>query len=76
MAADVVCRWCGEPQHKNAMTGRATGLYCPIVKALNFNDFGAVVRVEYFSPADFGTPSRSEPDEPAGGDYPKLGSDA
>lgn len=66
------CRWCGEPEHINAVTGAATGLYCPLVKAFGLNDQGAIVRVEFFTPADWPAARATEDDDDVP-DYPRLG---
>lgn len=68
------CRWCGEAEHKNSMTGRTTGMYCPMVRAFEFNDAGQVTRVEYLTPRDCVTTRNTAPDDEAGNEYPRLGS--
>ena len=45
----IPCRWCGEVH--------GPGEHCPLVKALNFDPAsGKVTRVEFLTPADFGSP--------------------
>lgn len=54
------CRWCGQFH----------GPACPIVKAMDLDLYGNVIRVEFLTPADMVRPSPQEPPQP---NYPKLG---
>lgn len=67
---DTRCRWCGADAHKDAMTGKAMGMWCPLVRAFNFNDFGRVSRVEFLTPRDCASRTEAQDD---GEPYPTLG---
>ncbi len=50
------------------------GPLCPYVKALEFDGTGAIVRVEFLTPADFGTRTIEDGDgtKVSQPDYPRL----
>lgn len=54
------CRWCSSVH---------AGEHCPLVKAVNFDHYGAITRIEFLTPADYGPGATVEP-EP---DYPRKG---
>ena len=63
---DLPCRWCGDKH----------GRLCPFVKALEFDGDQKVTRVEFLTPADFGSNRHELEDtrEPDDDDpYPRLG---
>ena len=60
-------------QHKCPRCAQLHGIEaCPYVKAVQYGDFGAIVRVEFLTPADMAPITPTKPDEPAPVDYPRL----